>query len=793
MIRNYLVAGFRAQKRQKWYTVLNILGLTIGIATALFIFSYVREDFRWDRFTEKGDRLYRLIQIQTFNTENENHTPFTMPAIGPSMMEKIVGVETFVRTTGMWKCSLSLNDKAFAENFRYVDSNLFEIFDYPLLYGDRKTVLTRPESIVLPVNVAKKFFGEENAVGKKLVFEGKRELTVTGVMGKPETETHLEQNVILPLESMHLDAEWMSPDQLNSWHWFNFFTYVLLEEGADIKVVNAQLPAFFEEHYDPSDQRFYLHPFFDVHLKSHQGINSSGTNSNYATVLSLIAIAIFILIIACINFINMSTAQSMKRAREVGMRKVAGATRRGLIVQFLTESIMISFFAMILAAVITEVGEPWLTDIFGRVVHIDVLDFGFTTLSLLGLTLTTGILSGLYPAFVISRPLPVQILKGGLASHKAPWVRRGLVVLQFTISIILLISTAIIYKQVHYLKNKNLGYNKEGIFLLYMNNDNFVQNLDDNLAKIEDIPGVEYTTCCNKFPGRLGNIRSVLVEGNPDYIMVHDMVVTPGFEKVFQCELAEGRFLDKKLVTDRIEGGSGSVIINETAMKVFGWEEALGKTIDFRDNKMNVVGVVKDFHFVSLHQSIEPMVIVTEEDWLVWTAIRFNTDNTEAMVKSIERIWHDVAPDSPYQYMFMDEFYDSLYRSETQQAKVFNIFSGIAIFIACLGLLGLAAYATNTRSREISVRKVLGASVRQILLLLGREYFWMVLIASLIASPIAYFLMNKWLDSFSYTTAMSYWVFLSVGIAVLFIAGITVAGQAIKAAMRNPAKALRHE
>lgn len=802
MLRNYFIVAIRNILKQKFYSFINILGLTIGVAATLFILLYIMDETSYDRFHTNIDRMYR-VGLNGRLAGQEVHVAATPPPLAQAMVNEIPGVEGAIR---MWEWDdvvIRYEDQAYTEDLIFhTDSNFFKFFTFKLIEGDPKTALVEPNSIVLTESMANKFFGDGEKLGRILTFSNdNKAMKVTGVVQDPPQNTHFNFNYLVSFSS----NEFGKSDQ---WLSNSLYTCFLVNEKADVHEIERKLnDELIPKYVGPQLQQFlgisleqfleqdgaygyFIDPVKDLHLYSSVQFDL-GTPGDIAYIYIFAAIGFFILIIASINFMNLSTAKSAGRSREVGMRKTFGSLKRQLVFQFLVESIIYSFLAVMLAVLMVAILMPVFNNLSGKDVNFDYLLRPGLIWGIILLILTIGILAGSYPAFYLTSFRITKVLKGkvsgGTGSRR---VRGGLVVLQFAISILLIICTILVYNQLQYTQNKNLGFNKEGVIVI-----SNVDRLETNRKAFKDalmqessivvasysnsmIPGVNNTTILRK-PGL-----------DEDHIIGVYFADFEHFD-VLGFELVKGRNFSKDFPSD-----STAILVNEAVVEEMGWEDPIGeKLISFNGQQpmeLEVVGVLKNFNFESLREKVRP-ILIRLGDFGNLMGVRYRTDDPTQAVKLIESKWKEFASNEPFEYQFLDDNFDKLYKSEQRMGTLFSIFTVLAIFIACLGLFGLAAFTAEQRTREIGIRKSMGASGFIIVRLMSVEFLKYILIAFLIAVYPAYYFISNWLENFAYRIDVSIWVFLISGITAFMIALLTVSYQAIKAARINPATTLRYE
>jgi len=799
MIRNYLKVLFRNALKHKSYSFINIAGLGIGMACALLIFLWVQDEFSYDRYHKNADRIYRLVDVRE-KQDREVRYPGAAFGVAPLLQAEFKDQLTPVRFFRHSTVTplISYGDRRFFENrFLFADSTVFEVFSFPFLAGDPETALKQPHSVVITPEMAQKYFGDSDPLGKILRYENQLDFKVTGIIEVPEN-SHFHFDFLaslLDMESVFRAVD--TPlDWLQSLYWNPCYTYVLLSENLSQSEFNARLPGLVEKHYPghlKNEQSFYAQPLLDIHLRSEVGeeIEPQG-DILYVTIFS--AIAVFILLLACINFMNLSTSRSVNRAKEVGLRKVLGAGRRQLAWQFLGEAFLFSVLALFLALALVEAVLPVFGSITGKTLGIHYFQNWQILLALAAITVFVGFVSGSYPALLLSKLQPAATLKNsaGITVRGHARLRKALVVFQFVISIILIVGTIIISNQLSFLRNKKLGFDKEQLLAVSLRGTQLRENPNALKRELLKLTGVQGVTVASDYPGSLINVYPFFAgdaaenerQDLPAFFADHD------FLSVMGIELIEGREILPELASDSTE----AFILNQAAVKKFGWDSAVGKRFRFRDARRGrVVGIVKDFHFLSLHQKMMPAVIHVWPSWYECMIIKVHPENMAGALSDIERLWREFTGGRPFEFSFVDETLDRLYRSEERLSEVFRWFAGLAIFIACLGLFGLAAFSAQQRTKEIGIRKVLGASVAGIVNLLSMEFVKLVAIATVLAAPVAWFAMNRWLENFAYRIEIGWQVFALAGGLALLIALLTVIFQAIKTALANPVEALRYE
>ncbi|MFC1898572.1 ABC transporter permease [Candidatus Cloacimonadota bacterium] len=778
MFKNYLKVAFRNLTRKKGFSFINITGLAIGIAICILIMLWVQDEYNFDRFNEKSDNVYRILfsYISNGNTRQHWRTP---PPMAGTINEKYPEIQDAARFHNEGMVLLSVGDKKLKVQAGYTDNNIFNIFTLPFVQGDPAHALTDPNSAVISQEMSEIFFPNEAALGKTITINNDLELTVDGVLAELPAGSHLEFDFLMQFSRL---PEVMGYGGEDDWGDFGFNTFVLLSENASTTAVAEKINTCIDEIMPEMGREFYLQPLSKIHL-----YNLDGSPGMMIYIYIFSSIAIFILLIACINFMNLSTARSMQRSREIGVRKVVGAVRNQLKLQFLSESILLAFLALALAVVFVELLMPVFNQLTDKQLVFNLFSSEML-ISLLGITAFTGLISGLYPAFLLSAFKPVSVLKGSKQSSSSAF-RKALVVFQFTLSIILIFSTIVVSKQMNFIRSRNLGFNKENVVYLPLNNVFFEKSdaLKTELMKNPNILSVTRTSSqLGLYPKWSMTIREW--EGNAGQQELNLPLIScdKDFVNTFGLEIVQGEFYTKDSYGDEEEF---EWILNETAVRMAGIENPIGKS--FAEGVIK--GVVKDFNFRSLRDNIQPLALVAVPEWDNHVAIKISGKDVPATLEFIEKVSSEIAPDFLFEYNFLDDEFDGLYRTEIRLGKLFNYFAFFAIIISCLGLLGLSSFMIQQRTKEIGVRKVLGSSVMQVVQLLSTDFTKWVFLANLIALPVAYMIMHKWLQSFAFKADIGVIVFLVSGGATLLISFLTVSFQTLKAANSNPVNALKYE
>ncbi|MDE2728121.1 MAG: ABC transporter permease [Gemmatimonadota bacterium] len=798
MLRNYLSVALRNLRRHPAYSLINIAGLAIGMATCVLILMYIQDELGYDRYHPHADRVYRIVDDIESGGQTVQ-TAGTPTGWGPALRRDFPEIELLVRIRGTetaWLVDLG-NTIYYERKVIWAEPELFEMFDMPLVLGDPETALAEPYSMVISEELAFKYFGAEDPIGKAVNLDNRWDFMVTGVMENVPTNAHMRPDMLVSYTTMNAIRSW----DLDDWEYHrNLYTYIRLRENVSPDEFEAKLPAFLErhagDHYreEGISLRPSLQPLVDIHLYSNRE-SEHEPNGDIRYVALFMVIAFLILIIACINFINLATARSEMRAREVGVRKVLGANRMQLIRQFLGESVLMAGLAAIVAVILVQLVLPAVNEIAGKQLALPLTDGRVLAALILG-TIAIGLAAGSYPATYLSGFLPAVVMKGSPESgRKGLGMRQVLVVVQFSMSIFLLVSTAIIYDQLEYIQTKRLGFDKEHVMVVPITGSPQQVNTPVLRRRLSELPGVVATSTTTGVPGmRILPILEVRPEGmSPeDHLMMATLHVDEHFLDVMGIEVLAGRNFSSDWSTDT----TSAYLLNETAVRNLGWGspiDAIGRQFErlsWERAPGRVIGVVEDFHLRTIHEEIEPAVITTSP-YHTFILIRIVPEGISETIGRIEEVWNDVDSRYPLEYTFLDEDFDALYRTDRQLGEIFAVFAFLAIFVACLGLLGLASFSIQQRTREIGIRKVVGSSVSGIVVLLSKDFMKYVLWANVIAWPLAYFVMNNWLQNYAYNAEIRYAWFVAGGMLALAIAWLTIGAHAVAASRRNPVNALR--
>jgi len=796
MIKNLLKIAFRNFKKDRWYTLLNILGLTIGITFSLFLIFYVRDELNYDRYNKKADRIFRIVSYIQERDKNTDWT-LTQAPLAQTLKKDYPEVEESARFMGKERTLFKNGENNFYETkIYYADSTVFKIFTFPFIEGNPATSLTEPNSIVISKTLADKYFGKNiSAVGKTLrtVYDVYK---VTGVIEEIPHNSHIRFDMLISWSSS------LPKNQNGDGNWgsFNNFTYVLLKPGTSAAAFNKKLVPMYEKYMAPLFAKFNVkmhygvQPITEIHLHSKLEREPEELGSmSYIWIFS--AVAFFMILIASINYMNLTTARSARRAKEIGIRKVTGCSRKQLVVQFLGESIITALLAVLLSFLLAMLLVPFFNALSGKEFTLHTLFQPFNIILLLGIGLFTGLAGGSYPAFYLSSFQPVSVLKGALSKASGNInLRRALVVLQFSISMIILICTWVVYSQLSYLQKKDVGFNKDQVMIVTVNTGQDERgkiNAMDN--DFRSVSGVKMVGTGNCYPGNPNiNFNLFRIQTDSGYVdkAVECYGIDENFLSTLNIPIAKGRNFSG------LSDTTHSIIVNEAMVKHFGWKEAIGKRVKFpgdtSSNYLEVVGVVKDFNQESLYNPIAPLLLFYGPNGNM-IQLKMSTGNLKKSITQLGNTWKKYFPDLPFEYKFLDEDFNSQYAADQKRGKIFAALSLLTIIITCLGLLGLTAFTTQQRQKEISIRRIMGASIAQIVSLVTVGYLWLALIAALIAFPIAFYFMHNWLSIFPYNPGLSVMPFILSALVIVFTAVITVMIHSAKAALANPAESLRTE
>jgi len=797
MLKNYITIALRNLFRQKGFAIINILGLTIGLTVSALIILYIVHELGYDRFHDNAERIYR-VAIHGEISGQELNVAVSSPPFGPALVNDYPEVVDYTRLNPPHNSLFAFGDeKYYEDDILFADPSFFQIFTIPFIFGDPETALEVPRSIVLTESVATKYFGEEYPVGKVLRYNDQADLTVTGVCEDYPDNSHFTFQALISFSTM---VEFQGEEWMSTWGNFAMYNYIMLDEQANLESLNAKMPDFFmkymSEEIQEADISFEidLQPVTSIHLHSDL-MAEIGSNSDIRYIYILTAITLFILILASINFMNLSTAKSANRAREVGIRKVVGSTRQNLVRQFIGESVIISLISLFITFFLIELILPAFNDITGKDLDMQyILDWQLT-LGFILLAIVVGIFAGSYPAFYLSAFNPIRVLQGRLkAGSSNSLLRNALVFIQFTVSITLIIGTVVIYRQLTFMMEKDLGFEPSNVIVIHLRNEETRNKGQVIKEKFLAYPNVLSASLTSGLPAGQLSGTGYFPEGygDKDPWLIYGFSVDQDFiESTMKMRIIDGRNFSTEFTTD-----STAVLINEVLLKKLAWDDPIGKIIHSdrtTPTPYRIIGVMRDFHMQSLHQQINPIMLRFMGGQPNYLLIKLLSDSTPLTLLALEAAWEEINPDIPFDYQFLNERIDQFYAYEKKMGNIFVYFTAFALFIAALGLYGLATFISEQRTKEIGIRKAMGSSISKISYILSRDFAKPVLLANLVAWPAAWFAINKWLQNFSFRTDLALWIFPAAALITLLLALITVNIQTIRAASANPVNSLRYE
>lgn len=798
MLKNYFKLILRNLKRQKGYSFINITGLVIGLSCCLLIMLYIRYEFSYDAYHADAENIYRAVREQQGKAVWLNSSEHPLAASLKADFPEVVKATRVKKNDEVGV--VEYKSKRFNESGIYfVDQDMLEIFTFPLVSGDQHTALKEPFSLVITEEMAKKYLGSENPVGKTLMIndwyaEKKQNYTITGVLKNIPKNSHFTFDFLVSYNTMY-SLKKSGKEGVETWNYFEPKTYIKLVSKTNPKDLESKFPAFLKKYKgeDSASEKLRLQPLKEIHLGGNLSYELE-PNNDKRMIYMFSAVAFFILLIACLNYINLSVARSAKRAVEVGVRKVVGANKSQLVMQFLFESMVFSLLALVIAFLLADCLLPVFSSLMDRNFTLNFFQNLEMLWVFLGTAVFIGFFSGSYPAFFLSSFLPIRVIKGTLRiSSKGSAVFRGsLVVTQFVVSIILIICTFVIHDQLNYIKNRDLGFEKEQIITLYTMDENLKRNPDYLKTELLKNPNILGISASLDLPSTIRRTNTLGWDnkGEKRNSNLNFTFVDQDYFDVYNIEIIKGRNFSKEFSTDK----TNAMIINETAARDLGWKDPIGKRLYSSRNEWTVIGVIKDIHFKSLHSKIDPVVFLYNGQWGIdYFSIKIAPTNISSSIEFIEKKWKTLSPEYPFQYAFLDERIDRIYKAEQNLGQTFNIFTLVALSIAGLGLIGLMSFVSEQKKKEISIRKILGADSRKIIVLLSKEYIRCIAVAVGIAWPVGYFVMDRWLQNFAYKTNLQIDIFIFSGLMAFVFALITVSYQTIKSAIANPIDSLRCE
>jgi len=790
MIKNYIKVAVRNLLRQKGFSFINIFGLALGISCTALIGMWVNDELSYDRFHKDFDRMYRITATLP---ELKVHAAVTSAPIALAVKTEIPEIEEAVRISGLNRDLIQVGDVKFEEEgVMYADSNFFRVFTFPFIKGNSDRALQNPEGIVITEEMAIKYFGSTDVLDKTIRKNNSEDFTVTGVIANIPGNSHLQFDFVQPMRYL---ARTNNDLKNNVWDNFNYYTYIILNNKADqsksaIAELETKIQAIYKKNEPVVKAGFVLQPLSRVHLYSNFLADIAG-HGNAQNVYIFMVVAVFILVVACLNFMNLATARAARRAKEVGLRKVVGAVRPHLMGQFLAESLVVAMLSLLLALLIIYLVLPYFNTLGGKTLALDFTNVQIIA-GLLGITVVTGLLAGSYPAFYLSGFVPATVLKGNFkGGGSGSLFRNTMVVIQFAVSISLIVGTTIVYRQLKYIQQLNLGYDKENLLYVPMTGEMW-SKYDALRASLENNRLTSQYSFISNLPTNPSNATIGVTWAGKDpntQPLFYNLAVDENFQDVFKATILEGRGYGENGKADSV-----NIIVNETALKTMGMSlaSAVGTRITVWGRERTIIGVVKDFNFKPVQETIGPMFL-DRNTWGGYAVVRTLPGETESTIQALQQICKEINPSYPFNYSFLDQDIANLYKAEQRLGSLFNIFAVLAIVISCLGLYGLSAYLAERRTRELGIRKVLGASGFQLVYLLSATFTRPILIATIIAVPVAWYGMSQWLSGFAYRVTIDWTIFLVAFLSALFIAWLTVSFESIKAATTNPVKSLRSE
>ena len=798
MYKNYFKIAWRSMLRQKLYSFINIGGLAIGLTCFIMIFHDVQHELSYDRFYKDADQIYRIYQKQDGNVFlGSDYFAVTPAGLAPTLEKECPEVEA-ATTMREQSALLSFKKNNFWEKGLYGDTDFFEVFAFQFIQGNPKTALQNPKSIVLTESLAKKVFGSKNPMGKSIIYQNGDPYTITGIIKDPPGNISFKFSYIVDMQS---SEEYMRDIKAAKWNNNSFYTFLKLKKNADPHALEAKMPALIKKHVDygkdfPFKDKYLVNPISELHLQTNINfdIGLKG-NPKYVYLFSLIAV--IVLLLACVNYMNLAIARSIKRANEVGLRKVIGAVRGQLIGQFLSESILIAFLALILAMAFTQILLPLFGYLLERPIELNLFDNFYLIPGLILLVIIVGLISGSYPAIFMSSLQPIHALKGKLSRKLFGMkVQKFLIIGQYTTSIVLIISSLIIYRQFQFIQAKELGYNKDYVITVQLRDWSLYKHFEKIKNECLKNPQILSLSASNSLPTNIDSSTLIDIEDDDkeiDDLTIYRANVDYDYLDVFGIELVAGRNFSPKFKTDQEQ----SYLINETAARIIGWtpEKAIGKYIlsYSKKSKYKVIGVVKDFHMHSMHMAIQPLMLkLRDKQYFSFISVKVRPEKLPQTMDILQKTMKKYSP-YPFEYAFLDDQFDQLYKDDTRLGEIFGFFTILSILIASLGLFGLAAFTAQQRTKEIGIRKVLGASIQNIMTILSKDFLTLVVFSFLLAIPIAWYMMHQWLQDYAYRVDIEWWIFALAGLSALIVAFFTISFQSLKAALANPVDSLKDE
>ena len=796
MLYHNLKLAFRNLLRHKTFAFINILGLVIGLVSCIVIGLYAYNELSFDTFNSNYANIYRINKNTNEKGKQAQQDGITPAELAPATTREIPEVVAATRFRPWFNEMLVSYDTVHLklDDVAYADASFLKMFNYPLVNGDKNTALSEPSTAVITESTAKKYFGNKNPIGKTLITLNNIPVKITGVAKDVPNNSSLAFTMLISWATTEATANKDYFFWMNSWTTNVAYTFVQLKSNADATKAGNKISALLHAHFPEKEFQYstYLQPLKDIHLKSADILYAEYFRTNSGKIIStLMIIACFILLIACFNFINLTTAGALGRAKETGIQKVLGAKKSQLIKKFLAESFVLCTIALLLALITVTIVLPLFDKLANTQLTSSLLLKPQILLSLIVLLLLLSFVAGFYPAIFLSRFKSADVFRNVIKAGKDSWLRKTLVTTQFALSVLLIIATIVVNKQMHYLSTKDLGFNKDQVVVLQLANTGLEEKGKELMNALKQNPNILSVSSSNRVPGQTMNGYGIIPEGHSldEHIMVSEMETDANFASTYGIQLTQGRYFSSQMPTDT----TNSIVINEALANMLGWKNAVGKQLEvYEARKGKVIGVMKDFNYASLREKVQPLAVILTNNPL-YLSVKIKAGSIPSSLDYMQKTWKQFTNEYPFDYFFLDEQLNHFYSSDERLLYVLNIFAALAIFIACIGLFGLSIYTARQRTKEIGIRKVLGASVTQLTMLLSEEFILLVVIAIIIATPLAWLLTNKWLEDFAYRINISGWIFFIAGMIAILIALATVSVQAIKAAIANPVKSLRTE
>jgi putative ABC transport system permease protein len=796
MLYHDLKLALRNLLRHKTFSFINILGLVIGLVSCIVIGLYAYNELSFDKFNSNYANIYRINKNTNEKGKQAQQDGITPAELEPATTREIPEVAAATRFRPWFNEMLVSYDTVHLklDDVAYADASFLKVFSFPLINGDKNTALSEPSTAVITESTAKKYFGNKNPIGKTLITLNNIPVKITGVAKDVPNNSSLAFTMLISWATTEATTNKDYFFWMNTWTSNVAYTFVQLKPNADATKAGNKISALLHAHFPEKEFQYntYLQPLKDIHLKSADILYAEYFRTNSGKIIStLMIIACFILLIASFNFINLTTAGALGRAKETGIQKVLGAKKSQLIKKFLAESFVLCTIALLMALLIVTIVLPLFDKLANTQLTSGLLLKPQIALSLIGLLLLLSFIAGFYPAIFLARFKSADVFRNVIKAGKDSWLRKTLVTTQFALSVLLIIATIVVNKQMHFLSTKDLGFNKDQVVVLRLTNTGLEEKSKELMSALQQNPNIVSVSSSNRVPGQTFNGYGIIPEGHTlnEHIMISELETDANFASTYGIQLTQGRYFSSQMPTDT----TNSIVINEALANMLGWKDAVGKQLEiYEARKGKVIGVMKDFNYASLREKVQPLAVILTNNPL-YLSVKIKAENIPSSLDYMQKTWKQFTNEYPFDYFFLDEQLNHFYSSDERLLYVLNIFATLAIFIACIGLFGLSIYTARQRTKEIGIRKVLGASVTQLAMLLSKEFILLVVIAIIIASPIAWLLTNKWLEGFAYRINISGWIFLIAGIAAVLIALTTISFQAIKAAIANPVKSLRTE